>query len=62
MRDPVISPCKGCEDRSAECHAKCEEYAAWVKRHRAWLEEMQRKKYPEMYEYVADKAYRGRER
>ena len=26
-----LSPCKGCEKRSAECHAKCEAYNAWAK-------------------------------
>ena len=26
-----LSPCKGCEKRSAECHAKCEAYKAWKK-------------------------------
>ena len=26
-----LSPCKGCDKRSAECHAKCEAYKAWKK-------------------------------
>ena len=24
-----MSPCKGCQDRSAECHGKCERYEAY---------------------------------
>lgn len=24
-----ICPCKDCNDRSAECHAKCEKYVQW---------------------------------
>ena len=62
MRDKVIAPCKGCEDRTSECHADCERYAAWVKRHRAWLDKVRKEKYPELYDYVGDRAYRGRER
>ena len=27
-------PCKGCGDRSAECHAGCERYAEWSKEKR----------------------------
>lgn len=62
MRDPVMCPCKGCEERTAECHARCKKYAAWAKRHKAWLEEVETEKYPEHYEYIADKHFRGRER
>lgn len=25
----VICPCRGCEDRTPECHGKCEPYLAW---------------------------------
>ena len=25
----IMSPCKGCEDRSAECHATCKRYAEY---------------------------------
>ena len=24
-----MTPCYGCDDRSAECHAKCERYKTW---------------------------------
>ena len=24
-----INPCRGCDERNAECHAKCEKYGAW---------------------------------
>jgi len=27
----TIAPCKDCPDRSAECHATCERYAAYAK-------------------------------
>lgn len=60
MRDPVISPCKGCPDRSAECHGKCEKYAAWNDRHVEWNKEHWDRKHPEFYDYVVDKRYRGR--
>lgn len=26
-----FSPCKGCDKRSAVCHATCKEYQAWAK-------------------------------
>lgn len=26
-------PCRGCEERSVECHAKCERYGAWKAEH-----------------------------
>lgn len=26
-----ICPCKGCSNRDAECHGKCERYVAWKK-------------------------------
>lgn len=25
----VVSPCKGCKDRSVGCHAKCKRYIDW---------------------------------
>ena len=27
----MTAPCKDCSERSAECHAKCERYAAYAK-------------------------------
>lgn len=30
-------PCKGCKDRSAECHAHCEAYAAYAQNNRERL-------------------------
>lgn len=62
MKDPVISPCKDCEDRSEECHATCKAFAAWEKRHKAWLEKVRAEEYTELYEYIGDRHYWGRER
>lgn len=25
-----ICPCKGCKERNAECHGKCEKYQQWL--------------------------------
>lgn len=25
----MISPCKGCADRTVDCHGKCQKYNAW---------------------------------
>ena len=41
--DPVtreMSPCKGCTDRFAACHDKCEKYKAWKTR----LEELNKRR------------------
>ena len=27
------APCKGCERRNEECHAKCEDYKEWLIEH-----------------------------
>ena len=29
------APCRGCENRHAKCHAKCEEYGEWSKQRQA---------------------------
>ncbi len=29
FRKTIYSPCKGCEDRYAECHAHCEKWAEY---------------------------------
>lgn len=31
----MTNPCRDCQHHAAECHASCEEYAAWSKAHRA---------------------------
>ena len=33
-----ITPCYGCEDRTAVCHAKCEMYKAWSEDRRKSIE------------------------
>lgn len=31
-----VSPCKGCERRTIDCHAECDDYKAW----REWRKEV----------------------
>lgn len=38
------SPCNGCSDRNAECHAKCEQYADFQRIHFAEVKEIHSKK------------------
>lgn len=48
-----MSPCYGCEDRTAECHATCEKHKAWEEQNSAEYKKM-RKAYEED---VATSAY-----
>ena len=61
MKD-TISPCTGCQERSAECHGVCEKYAKWLEEHREYKRENYRRKYPEIYEYIVGRVYRGGKR
>lgn len=36
-------PCKGCTDRSAGCHGKCEAYLSWHEQHVAKQREIRSK-------------------
>lgn len=40
----IDSPCLGCTDREAECHASCAKYLDWEKQRKAEYSKM-RKKY-----------------
>lgn len=31
----MTNPCRNCQRRTAECHAACDDYAAWRKAHSA---------------------------
>ena len=55
-----INPCKGCKDRSAECHAKCKKYAEWHTEYLAKKYKQNMERYPELYDYIVGKRYRGR--
>lgn len=33
MGPSIMSPCKGCTARSADCHGKCFRYKEWLKRY-----------------------------
>lgn len=36
----MICPCKGCEDRIAGCHGKCENYKEWKRAIGSYTEEV----------------------
>lgn len=38
MSDHRSAPCRECAQRSAECHAACEKYAAWREKQDSYLE------------------------
>ena len=44
--------CKDCEKRKVNCHAWCEEYQAWNKKHREQREKIQKAKEAESISYV----------
>ena len=57
------TPCRGCEERAAGCHGKCERYAVY----NAWREEIrrEREKATVRWEYSSvgvNKAVRKKER
>ena len=45
----MMSPCKGCEERSAECHGTCERYAEYRAVHEA---EYERRKFASEWIYM----------
>lgn len=55
-----INPCKGCKDRSAECHAACKRYKKWLDEHIRNKHEQHKEKHPEVYDYIVDRRYRGK--
>lgn len=44
--------CKGCEKRKVNCHAWCEDYQEWNKKHREQLDKIQKAKEAESISYV----------
>ena len=55
-----IAPCKGCKERSAECHGSCERYAEWQQDHDKDKCKQYKEKYPELYDYIVERRYRGK--
>lgn len=54
------TPCHGCTERRAGCHAECEKYKTWVEEREAEKEELRRKK--REYHAVATYMKEARER
>jgi len=57
------SPCKGCADRSPECHAKCEKYAEYNRIHAQEAKDIHKKR-REFYlgfgaQYRSDKEFKS---
>lgn len=55
-----VNPCKGCKERSADCHGSCERYAEWRQDHIERKREINKEKYPELYDYIVEIRYRGK--
>lgn len=47
------SPCRGCADRSPECHASCQKYTEFEAIHADERKEINKKKYMEALSYGA---------
>lgn len=53
-------PCKGCQDRTETCHAKCKAFAEWDQLHKRKREEYRQKVYVERQaDYARRKAIRN---
>ncbi len=59
MRDGM-TPCYGCDERDAECHAKCERYIAW--RNNRMSENNVIEGERDVRNYVVNSIYRNRDR
>lgn len=56
-RKRTIPPCKGCTERTVECHSTCKAYTEWVKAHNTERELVNKKRNTEgmITEYSVDK-------
>lgn len=55
-----VNPCKECKKHSPECHGSCERYNDWLQDHIERKREINKEKHPEMFEYIVEKRYRGK--
>lgn len=47
----IVPPCKGCLDRTIECHSSCDEYKCYKEEKKAEKKLIREKKYIESYFY-----------
>ena len=56
----MTPPCKGCEERTAECHGTCERYGAWAEERQRVNEQKNKEK--KLREYYIELGHKIRKR